>query len=397
MAIAAIVIPHFALRVALLEQPHLDGHPLILGSAPGARPAVQDLTPEAERSGVRTGQGLREALALCPEARIITPHPVREQTAAERVITGLERLVPAVSVAPEPGRYLIDLTGLERRLGPPLQAAQRLLGTIPAILRPRAGVADGRFPAIVAAYHARPGGVEVMDSTRQADIFAQTPISLLPLEASQLRSLERLGIRTLGAFATLKPSAVAARFGRAGHAAWQLAHGEDTEPVRGREQPEVVTVRLTLPAPVTTRERLQVAITHLVTHAFSQPGLQRHHVRQVRLQVTLEDGHSWEHVATLRNPGQEQRVTAALHYRLQDVALPGPVEILTLELSGLTDAASRQEQLPGFASQRRSRLAEACQDLAQRFGSTSGLFQAVEVEPWSHLPERQHALITFTP
>ncbi|MCA9880414.1 MAG: DNA polymerase Y family protein [Thermomicrobiales bacterium] len=397
MAIAAIVIPHFALRVALLEQPHLDGYPLILGPAPGARPAVQDLTPEAVRSGVRAGQGLREALALCPEARIITPHPVREQAAAERVIAGLEQLVPEVGVAPEPGRYLIDLTGLERRLGAPPQAARQLLRTMPAILRPRAGVADGRFPAIVAAYHAPPGGVEVMDSTRQTEIFAQTPIRLLPLETSQLRSLERLGVRTLGAFAALSPSAVAARFGRTGHDAWQLAHGEDAEPVRGRERPEVITARLALPSPVTTREMLQVAITRLVSHAFAQPGLQRHHVRQVRLQVILEDGHSWEHVATLRNPGQAQRVSDVLRYRLQDLALPGPVETLTLELSGLTDAASRQEQLPGFTSQRRTHLAEACQDLAQRFGGTSGLFQAVEVEPWSHLPERQHALITFTP
>ena len=49
MAIAAIVIPHFALRVALLEQPHLDGQPLILGPAPGERPVVQDATPEAHR------------------------------------------------------------------------------------------------------------------------------------------------------------------------------------------------------------------------------------------------------------------------------------------------------------------------------------------------------------
>ena len=53
MAIAAIVIPHFALRVALLEQPHQDGQPLILGPAPGERPVVQDATPEARRSGVR--------------------------------------------------------------------------------------------------------------------------------------------------------------------------------------------------------------------------------------------------------------------------------------------------------------------------------------------------------
>jgi DNA polymerase-4/protein ImuB len=81
---------------------------------------------------------------------------------------------------------------------------------------------------------------------------------------------------------------------------------------------------------------------------------------------------------------------------VQTLALPGPVEALTLELSGLIDATSRQELLPGFHSRRPRQLAEASRHLKQRFG-TSGLYRVAEVEPWSRLPERRHALIAYDP
>ncbi|MBA2597060.1 MAG: DNA polymerase Y family protein, partial [Chloroflexia bacterium] len=78
------------------------------------------------------------------------------------------------------------------------------------------------------------------------------------------------------------------------------------------------------------------------------------------------------------------------------LALPGPVEALTLEISGLIDATSRQELLPGFHSRRPWQLAEASRHLKQRFG-TSGLYRVVEVEPWSRLPERRQTLIAYDP
>ncbi|MBA3450762.1 MAG: DNA polymerase Y family protein, partial [Chloroflexia bacterium] len=335
VSIACIVIPHFALRVALLERPELDGAPLLLGPAQGERPLVYDATPEAAAHGVRAGLGLREAVALCPEALIITPHPVRENAAAERIIAGLEARSPAVeSDAGQPGCYAIDLTGLERLLGPPSLAAERLLATVPAILRPRAGVASNKFTARVAAYQAAPGMVQVVDPVSTQTFLAVAPASLLPLSPDKRRRLERLGLRTLGDLAALPPAAVQARFGAEGRQAWELARGNDSEPVRPRLQPETVSESLTLPAPATSRETLVIAITRLVLRAFDRAALRNRHVRQARVRVSLEGGQAWEQITTLREPGGHKRLIEALGYRIQALVLPGPVEALTLELSG---------------------------------------------------------------
>jgi DNA polymerase-4/protein ImuB len=397
VSIACIVVPHFALRVALLERPELDGAPLLLGPARGGRPIVRDASPEAAAQGVRAGLGLREAVALCPEAIVLSPHPVRENAAAERIVAGLELLSPAVEIdATTPGCYFVDLMGLERQLGPAGVAAERLLATMPALLRPRAGVAANKFTARVAAHRAAPGAVQIVTPDATRTFLATAPVSLLPLPPDKRRRLERLGMRTLGDLADLPASAVQARFGAEGRCAWELAWGNDREPVRARPQPATVTESLVLPAPVASREMLLIAVTRLVLRLFALPSLRHRHARQARLRALLEDGQSWEQITTLREPGGPKRVIETLGYRVQALTLPGPVTELTLELSGLIDATSRQELLPGFHSRRPWQLAEATHQLAQRFG-VSGLYRVAEVEPWSRLPERRHVLIAYDP
>ena len=397
MSIAVIVIPHFALRVALLDRPELDGAPRVLGPPQGGRPLVLDATPEAAAHGIRPDLSLREVVALCPDAIILSPHPVRENVVAEQIVARLETLSPAVEVdSAYPGCYAIDLTGMERLLGPPRLATERLLATVPPLLRPRAGVAPVKFAAWVAAHLAPPGSVQVVDAATVEAFLAPAPVSLLPLAPDKQRRLERLGLRTLGDLAALPPTAVQARFGAEGRHSWELAKGLDREPVHLRLRPESVTESLTLPAPATSRETLLIAVTRLALRAFDRATLRNRHVRQARLRVSLEGGQGWEQITTLREPGGHKRVIEALGYRLQALALPGPVESLTLELSGLIDATTRQEILPGFNSRRPWQLAEASRQLKQRFG-ISGLYRVVEVEPWSRLPERRQALIAYDP
>jgi DNA polymerase-4/protein ImuB len=270
------------------------------------------------------------------------------------------------------------------------------LATLPTLLRPRVGIAANKFTARVAAYRAAPGAVQIVTPESTRTFLAAAPVSLLTLPPDKRRRLERLGIRTLGELANLPLSAVQARFGAEGRHAWELARGNDREPVRARPRPVTVAESLALPAPVVSREMLLIAVTRLVLRAFDRAALRHRHIRQARLRASLEDGQSWEQTTTLREPGGPKRLIEALGYRVQALTLPGPVTELTLELSGLIDATNRQELLPGFHSRRPWQLVEASRHLEQRFG-TSGLYRVAEVEPWSRLPERRQVLIAYDP
>ena len=397
MIVACVAIPHFALRVAVLERPELDGAPLVLGAAPTARPLVLDASPEAAARGIRAGIGIREVAALCPDAVVLSPHPVREHQISDEITMALGMLSPLVE--PDggiPGFWYVDLTGSDRLLGPPTIAAATLLEAMPPLLRPRVGVSRGKFPARVAAARSQAGASQIIEEAQTEAFLAHAPTSLLPVSPELLRRMERLGLRTLGDLAALPATAVQARFGKDGRRLHDLARGIDPSPVIAQPLPEVVRESMTFSTPATSVDRLQVALERLALRAFSRPMLRDRHVRQARLRAMLEGGGSWEQSSTLRDPGGRQRVVEVLGYRLTTIGLPGPVERLTLELVAPIAVGGRQELLPGFRSRRPRELVEAARWLEQRYGH-SGLYHVMEIEPWSRIPERRQALIAFEP
>jgi nucleotidyltransferase/DNA polymerase involved in DNA repair len=370
---------------------------LLLGPPQWERPRVLDRTPEAGAYGVRAGMSMREATALCPEAVVLAADPVREAAVAERLLSELEALSPLVEPDPATaGCWSVDLRGLERRLGPPAQAAARLLGVVPPVFRPRVGVASGKFAARVATGKAAPGATCLVEPATTAAFLAGEPVSWLPLPLETVRLLERLGIETLGQLAALPGSAVAARFGPAGRRAWELAGGRDDEPVRTRPRPEVVVEALELPAPTTSRDAFLFALRLLAQRASERPVCQGRGARRVRLLASLDGGGSWEKSVTLKEPVRGARLVESLRLRFGAVALPRPVVALTLELSELAVEVGHQEALPGWRPGRPRPLVEAAQALKARYGR-SPLARIVEVEPWSRIPERRHALTPFEP
>jgi DNA polymerase-4/protein ImuB len=394
MSIACLQIPHFSLRVALLERPELDGMPLVLTSPPNSRPLVQDCTPEATRKGVSRAMPLREVTAVCPEAIFIPPNPVRDAVVADRLLEALETFSPLVE--PDvPGRWYIDLRGLARHYGTIEEAARQILHLTPAVLRPRVGIAPGKFTAWVAARQAPPGSWRPVTPAEVTTFLARVPVAWLPLPDLAPR-LERLGVRTLGELAALPASSVAARFGPPGRRAWDLATGHDDIIVQAREREETVCEGLTLPAPAASRETLLLGLRQLIGRAFVRPELRDRHVRQARLRVLIEESRSWEKTFTFREPVGRHQLIETLGHRLQAVELPGAAEAMTLELTGLVAETAHQDRLPGFRSRQLRPIIEATRQLKQRYGA-SPIYHIAEVEPWSRIPERRHALISYDP
>ena len=395
--IAAVRILHFALRVAVLGQPELDGAPLVLGPVKGDRPKALDCTPEATAIGVRVGMSLRDVVASCPLAQVIAADPVREDTIAAQIQANLEQLSPAVEPDPtERGCWYLDLQGLERLFGDAEQIAGAILQSIPAMLRPRVGIANGKFPARVAAGRAAPGGFRKITPSVTRETLAAEPIASLPMPVEMIRRLEQLGLATLGLLANLPPSAVAARFGPEGRRAWELANGDDPSPVTPRAEQEVIVEKLEFPLPTASRDTLILAMRFLAQRASRRPVLQYRGARQVRIRAIYEGGGSWEKQITMKEPVRDARLGESLRLRFQSLELPQPVSDLELELSDLSAEIARQELLVGLRPRQVRPLVDAARQLKARYGA-SPLFRIVEVEPWSRIPERRHALMPYDP
>jgi nucleotidyltransferase/DNA polymerase involved in DNA repair len=395
MAIACVSIPNFALRVEILQRPELDGQPLALRSAETQRPVIVDCTPEAIEQGIRPGMLPREALAMCPHVLTVMPNPARDNAVFEDVIAKLEDLSPAVE-PDETGRCYVDLTGLDRHLGPPAQAARALIQAVPPILRPRVGIAPDKFTALVAANSADPGMFQVVARQDVKRFLKGMPVSVLPVSWDMIRRLEQLGLDRLADVGNLSLSAVQARFGPEGRDAWKLIHGQDDRPVMPRRQDLCVIEEITLPAPATSREAFMIALKQLVIRAFSRKELESRNVREALVRARLEGGGSWEQTLTLKEPAGRDRLIEILGHRLAAVELTAALESLQIELIGFTAEQARQESLLSARPKQLQAIIDAVRQLKQRYGA-SPIYHIVEVEPWSRIPERRRALISFDP
>ena len=395
MPVAALIIPHFALRMSLLDQPELDGLPLVLTSPPNSRTVVNDCTPEASRQGVRPGMLLREVTALCPDAIFIEPNPVRESNVFDDILRSLEAFSPSIEAGP-PGCCYVDLHGLQRHDASPEAAAVRLLRLIPAVLRPRAGIAPGKFTALCAARKSHPGNTLLIAPEVVTAFLADLPTSWLPIDPKTIARLERLGLRTMGEIAALPMTAMQARFGKDGRRAWELASGKDDLTVTPLERPGSVIEAITLPAPSTSREMLLLGIRQLVQRAFGRPEMRHRNVRQAQLHVLIEDNRSWEKALSFREPAGAERIIEIVTHRLQDLELQGAAERIVLQLIGLVSETTRQQLLPFLKPKRTAPIGQAIRQLKQRYGE-SPLYRVVEIEPWSRIPERRYALIDYDP
>ena len=205
----------------------------------------------ARAQGIRRGLRRREAQARCPELAVLTPDPDRDARAFEPVVLAVEELAPGVEVV-RPGLVVLAARGPVGFFGGELPAAERLVDQVAARtgVECQVGFADGLFAAVLAARR----GLTVAPG--------DTPGFLAPLGVAELdrepdvdRSelvglLDRLGLRSLGAFARLDADDVASRFGADAVACHRLARGLDPRPPVRRRPPEELTVEIELDPPV---------------------------------------------------------------------------------------------------------------------------------------------------
>src|SRR5215211_1230240 len=185
---------------------------------------------EATAEGVSSGLRRREAEARCPGLAVAEADPQVVARAFERVARAVETFTPRF-VLEEPGRISFPTRGPSRYFGGDTAMAVRCLDAVRAIgiTDARVGVADGGFAAVLAARAAEPGAASVVPPGASPGFLAPWPVAALevPEQPELADLLGRLGLRTLGAFASLPAGAVLGRFGVAGARAHRLARGDD--------------------------------------------------------------------------------------------------------------------------------------------------------------------------
>jgi DNA polymerase-4/protein ImuB len=410
-------LPTFELRLELVRSPELDRTSVaLLAPGEGVRRTIGQVSMRAHEAGVRPGQLISQAVSLCPSLTLLEPDPAHYDAAMEGMLETLSELTPVVEPSPERGKVFLGLDGLGRLYGSPPNQVRRVLRSLfrvfppPLVAATRAGLAPGTFGAWVAAVRSGPGEPVLVAEHELTGFLARCPVGALPVEADMVERLERLGVKTLGALARFPEPALVAQFGQDGRDAWAWATGRRVDPVRPWHRPRPIRVTLDFPTPAGQVEMLHGAVDRLLERALARPTRRGRSVRALRLTAILEESGSWSADAVPREPtADRERLAFLLRSRLQLTPPPRAVESLALELMRFGPPASqedlfgRDEESGREAGGRTlgdgvvpSSLRRAVRELKLRLGH-SPLYRVVELDPWSRIPERRHALLSFDP
>ncbi len=216
----------------------------------------------ARQQGVVRGLRVREAQARCPELVVQPYDDALDHRAFEPVIRAIEAAVPGVEVL-RPGTVALRSRGPARYYGGERAAAATLAGIAADHGAPgvRAGVADTPFAAEQAARArpVRPGErVRIVPVGGSADFLADLPLGVLG-DPDLAMVLGRLGIATLGEFATLGDEQVRDRFGVAGAFLHRLAGGRDPREVASRAVPPELRVEASFEPPLDRADQVAFA------------------------------------------------------------------------------------------------------------------------------------------
>jgi DNA polymerase-4 len=202
----------FYASVEQRDDRRLRGRPVIVG--PGV---VLAASYEAKACGVRTAMGCRQALRLCPEAKVVRARFEAYSEASKRVFEVFRDTSPLVEGLSIDEAFL-DVRGMHRISGTPKEIAVRLRRDVRlhAGLPLTVGVARTKFLAKVASGVAKPNGLLVVPPSGELDFLHPLPVEKLwGVGAKTAAKLHAVGLSTVADVARLPEGVLVDMLGRA--------------------------------------------------------------------------------------------------------------------------------------------------------------------------------------
>lgn len=348
---------------------------------------VAFLDREAERIGLRKGQGVAEARAICPQLEILPADPAADRVLLDALADWCDRYTPLVALDGTAGLHL-DITGCSHLHGGERALLDDLLSRLFALGIEAHGAISSSVGLSWAAAHFADGGVIAADAAPQ-DVLSCLPTAALRLPDEVIGPLDRVGLKTIGDLLPLPRAPLARRFGPLPLLRLDQALGLEDEPISPRLPVPMLSAERRLFDPVSSEDDILALATHLA--GALKEGLERRGEggRLFALLLFRVDGRVFRIHAAASTPLREpERIALLFRERLSAVHddLDAGYGFEIVRLCVLTGEAfdTVQEDFSGDAGESRSLSAFADRVVA-RFGPES--LQAVTL-PESHVPER---------
>ena len=276
----------FPLAARLRSEPDLRETALAIVEGNAGNAYVIAATRRARAKGVVAGLTLAQARSLIPKLLARNRDVECERAAQEALLEAAESLSPRLEDAGQ-GVVYFDIDGLERHYANERELAQAAIRAAELVGLPaRCGIAASKLAARVAAE--LPKSPTIVDAGDEARFLAPLPLARLAPEADAAMTLERWGIASIGDFAHLPESEVAARLGEIGRALHYAARGIDPRPLIPRALPPEFREGLDIEWPLVALEPFLFIAHAALDRLAKRLEMQGLACRRIELTMTLD-------------------------------------------------------------------------------------------------------------
>ena len=381
MKVACVLVTHLRVKAEISRQPRLENKRiLVVERSPGKGKAqvVESFPGTVSEAGMT----LEQALSQHVGAVVLDADEPHYREVFSRMLTALQRVSDRVEGS-ELGIAYVRLDGLEGLYHGEAGAVSALMNSLPPHLAPRIGVADAKFPALVAARMCEPRrAFKVPDDVRA--FLGPRSIDLLPISQDMKKEMRQLGLCTMGAVASMSRHMLTDRFGINGGRAWALCNGADDTPVVPMVSEEPIVEHISLPFPSSSIQMLFVVVDALLKRGYARPEMKGECVSVAALRCSAYGAPSWDRSIAFKQPASTwERASIAVKGKVQLDPPSIPVEDVTLTLSSFTgESGVQMGLLDGAKEDGERRLVEADRRLRLRERGGYALYKVAQVAPW---------------
>jgi DNA polymerase-4 len=366
----------FFVSVEELFDPSLKGKPVVVGGGRDQRGVVSAASYAARKFGVHSAMPLRTAARLCPHAIFLEGHPSQYRDYSGKVFEVLNQFSPKVEMASIDEAYL-DLTGTERLLGPPLQAARKLHDAVGAQtgLRCSIGIATSRLLAKICSDQAKPNGMLWVPPGQEQSFLAPLEVRRIPGIGGKTEArLKQYGITRVGDLAKLEETFLEQLMGKWGLALAGKSRGLDAggyfrHDIAEDNDPKSISHEHTFDVDSSDAELLESTLARLSQMVARR--LREHdlHARTLQIKLRYSDFSTFTRAHTLEQSTQLDIDLIEYSRHLFRKNWTGePVRLLGVQISNLGQEEGQLSLLESEKSRKWRTALTAMDKLRDRFG-----------------------------
>ncbi len=378
--------------VELIDRPELKSMPVAVCGDPDSRHGIiLAKNEEAKRFGVKTAETIWQAKQKCPKLVLLSAHHEKYAYYCEKINAIYLQYTDQVERFSVDESWL-DVTGSLHLYGTGKNIADEIRKRIREEIgiTISVGVSFNKVFAKLGSDYKKPDATTVITRENYKDILYSLPVAdMIFVGKSAAKTLNGVGIITIGDLADTSRERMAALLGKTGESIWENANGFDTSEVKKFDEVDPVksvSNSITFVRDLVGEEDIRTGLTVLCDSVGARLRKQGLYCTTVQIQIRDPYFKTIQRQRTLKCATNSTRVLFDIAFDIVKscYSMAAPIRLLGVGATGLTTCGAEQISLLDDGAQKRmksAKLDKAMDEIRERYGKESvGFARAMKTD-----------------